>query len=333
MLPRPSTLFFHSLASLPRKDGIVPGLFPEFLPSLSKLSDVQTLPARYNRMMPVKLIALDIDGTLLDSRWQVSDANRQAIAEAARRGIEIALVTGRRYDFAMPIARQLDAPLTMIVSNGALIRSHDGRTHLRHLLPWRVAEQVLRLTMPWREGAAVIFDRPAENQLMLERLDPDDTLRYAYYSRNKQFIGFANPLETCLTEDPIQVMLSGKVAPMHEAEQALQGAEFAPEFALAVTRYEARDFAMIDVLHRICSKGASLSEWATLRGLAREEVMAIGDNHNDLEMLTFAGIPVVMGNSVPELKTYGWHETRTNDENGVAHAIEQFALREATPCA
>jgi Cof subfamily protein (haloacid dehalogenase superfamily) len=283
--------------------------------------------------MAVRLIALDIDGTLLDSRWQISDANRAAIAEAARRGIEVALVTGRRYDFAMPVAHKLDAPLTMIVNNGALIRSKEGQTHLRHLLPRTIAEQVLRLTLPWREGAAVIFDRPVEKQLMLEVLDPDDSLRYAYYSRNLQFIGLAKPLESCLSEDPIQVMLSGKVGPMRDAEAALRGAAFAEEFALAVTCYESKDFAMIDVINPACSKGSSLAEWAALRGFARVEVMAIGDNHNDLEMLTFAGIPVVMGNSVPELKAYGWHETGTNDENGVAHAIEQFALREATPSA
>jgi Cof subfamily protein (haloacid dehalogenase superfamily) len=283
--------------------------------------------------MAVRLIALDIDGTLLDSRWQISEANRAAIAEAARRGIEVALVTGRRYDFAMPVAHKLDAPLTMIVNNGALIRSKEGQTHLRHLLPRMIAEQVLRLTLPWRDGAAVIFDRPVEKQLMLELLDPDDSLRYAYYSRNLQFIGLAKPLESCLTEDPIQVMLSGKVAPMRDAEAALRGAAFAEEFALAVTCYESKDFAMIDVINPACSKGSSLAEWAALRGFAREEVMAIGDNHNDLEMLTFAGIPVVMGNSVPELKAYGWHETGTNDENGVARAIEHFALREATPCA
>src|SRR5438034_11117316 len=88
--------------------------------------------------MAVRLIALDIDGTLLDSRWQVSDSNRTAIAEAARRGIEVALVTGRRYDFAMPVARQLHAPLTplaltMIVNNGALIRSNDGRSEERRV--------------------------------------------------------------------------------------------------------------------------------------------------------------------------------------------------------
>ena len=288
---------------------------------------------RYNTKMAIRLIALDIDGTLLDSRWQISEANRAAIAEAARRGIEVALVTGRRYDFAMPVAHKLDAPLTMIVNNGALIRSKEGQTHLRHLLPRNIAEQVLRLTLPWREGAAVIFDRPVEKQLMLEVLDPDDSLRYAYYSRNLQFIGLAKPLESCLTEDPIQVMVSGKVRPMRDAEAALRGAAFADEFALAVTCYESKDFAMIDVINPACSKGSSLAEWAALRGFAREEVMAIGDNHNDLEMLTFAGIPVVMGNSVPELKAYGWHETGTNDENGVAHAIEQFALREATPCA
>jgi Cof subfamily protein (haloacid dehalogenase superfamily) len=283
--------------------------------------------------MAVRLIALDIDGTLLDSRWQISEANRAAIAEAARRGIEVALVTGRRYDFAMPVAHKLDAPLTMIVNNGALIRSKEGQTHLRHLLPKQTAARVLHLTSEWREGAAVIFDRPVEKQLMLEVLDPDDSLRYAYYSRNLQFIGLAKPLESCLTEDPIQVMLSGKVRPMRDAEAALRGAAFADEFALAVTCYESKDFAMIDVINPACSKGSSLAEWAALRGFAREEVMAIGDNHNDLEMLTFAGIPVVMGNSVPELKAYGWHETGTNDENGVALAIEHFALREANPCA
>jgi hydroxymethylpyrimidine pyrophosphatase-like HAD family hydrolase len=100
-----------------------------------------------------------------------------------------------------------------------------------------------------------------------------------------------------------------------------------------VTVYESRDFSMSDVIHPDCSKGSSLAEWAALRGFAREEVMAIGDNHNDLEMLSFAGVPVVMGNCVPELKTFGWHETGTNDENGVALAIHQFALTEAASCA
>src|SRR2546425_4914167 len=203
--------------------------------------------------MAVRLIALDVDGTLLDSRWQVSEANRAAIAGATRRGIEVALVTGRRYDFAMPVAQKLDCPLTMIVNNGALIRSKEGRTHLRHLLPRDISQRLLQLTKPWRDGAAVVFDRPRENQVMLEVLDQDDSMRYAYYSRNMEFIGLANPLETCLTEDPIQVMLSGKVGSIGKAEAALRGAPFVEEFALAVTCYEGKDFAMIDVLNPVCS--------------------------------------------------------------------------------
>jgi Cof subfamily protein (haloacid dehalogenase superfamily) len=282
--------------------------------------------------MAVKLIALDIDGTLLDSRWTLPEANRAAIAEATRRGIEVALVTGRRYDFAMPIALQLGAPLTMIVSNGAVIRTHDGQTHLRHLLPRETARRVLEITRPWRDSTAVIFDRAQANQVILEGFATNDPIRSAYYARNKEFLGQAVPLESCLTEDPLQVMLSGKVEPMRDAEAVLRGAHATEGFKVAATVYESRDFSMIDVLHPHCSKGAALAEWAALRGLTREEVMAIGDNHNDLEMLSFAGVPVVMGNCVPELRNFGWHETASNDHNGVAAAIELFALREVAPC-
>ncbi len=83
---------------------------------------------------------------------------------------------------------------------------------------------------------------------------------------------------------------------------------------------------MLDVAHPSVSKGATLAEWAALRGYHRDETMAIGDNHNDREMLEFAGLPVVMANCVDELKTTGWRETLSNDEAGVAAAIEAYAL-------
>jgi Cof subfamily protein (haloacid dehalogenase superfamily) len=312
-------LFGYSFAALPFGPAWFEALF--------------TLQSRLRELMPVRLIALDIDGTLLDSRWKLPEANRAAISEATRRGIEVALVTGRRYDFAMPIARELDTPLTMIVSNGALVRTQDGTTHVRNLLALQTARRILHLTLPWREGVGVVFDRPRENQLMLEVFETDDPIRQAYYDRNKEFLGCAKPLESCLTEHPLQVMLSGKVEPMREAEATLREAVFSDEYRLATTVYESRDFAMIDVLHPECSKGAALAEWAAIRGYERGEIMAVGDNHNDMEMLTFAGIPIVMGNSVAELKNFGWHETASNDENGVAVAIEEFALREAASCA
>lgn len=280
--------------------------------------------------MAVRLIALDIDGTLLDSRWRLSDANREAIQRATRCGIEVALVTGRRYDFALPVAQDLGCPVTMIVNNGGLIRSNDGHTRLKRLLPVKAARAALELGRPWRAGAAVIFDRPKENQLILEQLDPDDSIRYAYYSRNLDFIGVVSPIEDCLTEMPLQVMFSGTVAGMDALGQLLLASALAPEIKLASTKYASKDFAMLDVLPSGCTKGAALADWAKSQGLQRDEILAVGDNHNDFEMLEFAGIAVVMQNCVPELKMYGWHETHSNDESGVAAAIERFALGEAS---
>src|SRR5713101_7154710 len=164
--------------------------------------------------MAIRLIAIDIDGTLLDSRWELPEANRKAIAEAVGRGIEVALVTGRRFDFALPIAQQLRCRLVLIVNNGALVKSKDGTTHLRHLLPRDIARRALQAT----------------------------------------------PLESCLIEDPIQVMYTGPVERMREVEALLRALPLAKQFALAVTEYGSRDFGLIDVIHPACSKGATLAE-------------------------------------------------------------------------
>jgi Cof subfamily protein (haloacid dehalogenase superfamily) len=276
--------------------------------------------------MSVRLIALDIDGTLLDSASEVPEANRRAIEAAAERGIEVALVTGRRFDFALPIARQIPCPLTMIVNNGALVKSKDGVTHLKHLLQEQTARAVLQLFPEHRAGAAVVFDRPRANQVIYEQIDWEDPRRKLYFARNREFIAQISPLEDCLTEDPIQVMYSGSVAEMQIVSAALRGVPKSLKFSLAMTFYDHRDFAMVDVIRLNCSKGATLAEWTAQRGFSREEVMAIGDNFNDREMLEFAGLPVVMANSVPELKIQGWRQTLSNDEGGVAAAIREYAL-------
>jgi Cof subfamily protein (haloacid dehalogenase superfamily) len=276
--------------------------------------------------MAIRLIALDIDGTLLDSGWNLPEANRAAVTEAVRRGIEVALVTGRRFDFAKPISAQLGCPITMVVNNGALVKSNSGETRLRKLLSVDVARSALAVTKDFVEGTAVVFDRPRENQVIFDHLDITDPARRGYYERNKEYISFCSPLESCLTEDPIQVMYTGPVEKVRAVARTLRAMPGANQFALALTEYEARDFALADVVHPAVSKGATLAEWAALQGYRREEVMAIGDNLNDQEMLEFAGVPVVMGNCVAELKRSGWRETLSNDEAGVAAAISAYAL-------
>ncbi len=275
----------------------------------------------------IRLIALDIDGTLLDSQWRLPEANRDAIRRATARGIEVALVTGRRFDFARPVIDAIDVPLTLIVSGGALVKNREGQTLAGHLLPAAVAREVLNLTRAFRDATALVFDHPSAAQVVHECLDRGNPHRLAYYDRNRDFIVQVVPLEDALRDgDPIQVMFSGGVAEMRRLVSLLEAAPVGSRCSLAVTEYEARDFSLVDVNREGCTKGTTLAEWAGTRGLDRSQVMAIGDNFNDLEMLRFSGLPVVMGNAVPALLELGWAVTGSNDEAGVAAAIERFAL-------
>jgi Cof subfamily protein (haloacid dehalogenase superfamily) len=264
---------------------------------------------------------------LLDSHAHVPEENKRAVAEAAARGVEIVLVTGRRFDFARPIADALPCDLHLIVSNGALIKSKSGETHQQLLLPSQTARRVIESTEAFRSNAAVIFDRPMERQVILEKVEWDDPLRGGYFRRNRAYIAEVSPLVDCLNgEDPIQVMFTGGCQSIRTAMRELGALPIAADFTLALTEYEQRDFSILDVLRPGVTKGVALKEWARRRGIAREEIMALGDNWNDREMLEFAGLPVVMANSVAALKSLGWAVTSSNDECGVAKAINTYVL-------
>lgn len=272
----------------------------------------------------IRLIALDIDGTLLDSEGRIPEGNRDAIARAIDAGVEVALATGRRYDFARPIFESLPGPLTLIVSNGAIVKTREGETLMRTLLARETARSVLAQVPDHRESAAVVFDRAREGQIVLEAIDWEHPRHARFYAANRPFLSEVRPLEECLTEDPIQVMFSGGCIPMRALFERLRlGAD---GFSVALTEYEHRDFSLVDVVTAGCSKGSALREWSERRGFARSEVMAMGDNLNDLQMLEFAGTPVLMGNALAELKARGWAVSGRNDEAGVAQAIDRYVL-------
>ena len=270
----------------------------------------------------IRLIGIDVDGTLLDSAGRVPEANCRAIHDAVARGIHVALVTGRSYPFARPVARDLPPALTLIVSNGAVERTMDGGTVIRRLLDRGVARRVLAETHAHRDAAALIFDRDADGQVIFETMDWEHPARSKYWSRNHAHIAQSVPLEDALAEDPIQVMFNGSVAAMDALVATLRAG--AGAYAVSLTRYLQRDFSLIDVTAPGATKGQALRWRAEQLGLTRDDVMAIGDNFNDVGMLEFAGTPVVMANAVDELKTRGWFVTGHQDDAGVAAAIDQL---------
>jgi Cof subfamily protein (haloacid dehalogenase superfamily) len=272
----------------------------------------------------IRLIGIDVDGTLLDSEGRMPDANREAIADAVAAGIHVALVTGRSYPFARPVAQPLPDSITLIVSNGAVERSTSGATLARRLLDRIIARAVLEATRPYRDAAALIFDRDQGRQVIFETMDWEHAGRRNYWARNQSLIEQCIPLEEALVEDPIQVMFNGGAAAMRELADALR--RDSVDFAVSLTEYVHRDFSLIDVTAPTATKGRALAWRATQLGLTRDEVMAVGDNFNDLEMLEYAGTPVVMANAVDGLKHRGWHITGHQNESGLAEAIRRFAL-------
>ena len=236
------------------------------------------------------------------------------------------LVTGRRHDFARPVVEALDGPLTFITSNGALVKTDTGITLHRRLLGRHLARRVLEGTRRFRSAAALVFDRPDRGQVIYERIDWDDPRRRRYFERQRRFLAELAPLEAALTEDPLQVMFTGRFGDMRDLQALLRQLMTADECVVTATEYESQDFSLVDVVAAGCTKGTALEDWATRRGISREEVMAIGDNLNDREMLEYAGVGVVMGNAVGELKRLGYPITRSNHEAGVAAAIDEYAL-------
>jgi Cof subfamily protein (haloacid dehalogenase superfamily) len=277
----------------------------------------------------IRLIAIDIDGTLLDGRGHLPDAHRDAVVEASARGIEIALVTGRSFHFTQAVLERLPVPLTLIVNNGAVVKRKSGETEWRHVLDREAARAILAETQHLEDSVAIVFDRPGERQIMFERMDWTHPNRRGYYQKNQAYITAAPPpLADVLTEDPIQVMFNGSVKPMRALVDALRAMPIADRFSVALTEYEARDFSLVDVNGASCSKGTTLAKWVEARGLTPAEVMAIGDNLNDVEMLDFAGVAVVMGNATDAIKSRGYTLTGTNDEGGLAAAIRRHAFGE-----
>ena len=280
-----------------------------------KLQEVQILKPS------IRLLATDIDGTLLNPEFKISEGDLMALRRAHAAGIEIVLVTGRRHTFALPIAQQLGFDLWLISSNGAVTRSLAGETFHRDMMPAETCRKLCGAMQEFRGNTVLTFDQETKGAIVLERMDELGSSIRRWLEKNMEYIEFVMPIERALGKDPVQAMFCGTMERMTLALRALEGAGMDGMVTVLRTEYPERDLSMIDVLDVGCSKGHALERWAAHRGYGREEVMAIGDNHNDVEMLEFAGHPVIMGNACEELRSRGWTVTLGNDACGIAAAV------------
>jgi hydroxymethylpyrimidine pyrophosphatase-like HAD family hydrolase len=329
------------------------------------------LPAEdHNRS--IRLIAIDVDGTLLGDDGRVSPRNLAALRAMEERGIQLVVATGRRHSYAMRVLRPLGLlhKSILISSNGTVTRTlgacaangrHDGSpgefipSHLlaRNYLPHATALWLCEAIrgegeQDFRNAFVLTFDRTrpdgedSRGALVVERLDHLTASISRWMAANEPYLSQVTPIEDALTDPddpPIQAMLCGTLERMARAEARLlehigvavsgHESESAPhQLTLHRTEYPARDLSILDILPAGCSKGAALMTLAHARGIDADEILAIGDNWNDVSMLEAAGRAVVMENAPEELKAMarskGWRIARSNCEDGVAKAIESM---------
>lgn len=280
--------------------------------------------------MAIRMLALDIDGTLLDPNSKVSPRTRHTIERVTGRGIEVVLVTGRRFGSARPIALGLGLSAPLVSHNGALTKNSKSMEIIDHC-PLSCEQAARAILFGQREDLdLLVCDQPEGMGRVIvseKTLDRNDIVtRYLQYVRT---LGIELKVVTDLMdhcgEEVIQVLIVGTCSRMDEAYRHLRQQERDALKTLRTVYYSA-DMTIVDCLAPEVSKAAGLHAVAQRFGIAPAEIMAIGDNHNDLEMLEAVGSPVLMGNAEDELKMMGFPLTKSNSEDGVAVAIERYLL-------
>lgn len=280
---------------------------------------------------PIKLVAIDIDGTLLPSAGtEISARNQRALLEAEAAGIELVIATGRRQSYTTPLILPvgLKPDTVLITSNGTVTRTIEGERMDRFTLPVGTARELCPMLRQFGGTTVFTFDREGPGELVLESIEQLHGRISAWVEANRLWIEEVQPLERAFDsgEAPVQGMVCGTVAAMQQAQTWLSASKISSRIEMHRTEYPRRDLTIVDILPPGCSKGVALDRLARKRGIDRRSIMAIGDNFNDLEMLRTAGEPVVMANGAPDMvamaEQMGWRIAPSNDEDGVGQVLE-----------
>jgi len=304
------------------------------------------------RLRP-RLIAIDMDGTLMGADGKVSPRNVAALKAAEAAGIEVVIATGRRHSYAMKVLRGVGLAdrNRLVSSNGTVTRTVGAALVERTFLSEETSLWLCAQLDEFRNALVMTYDmvqpdgEDAYGALVVEELADLHASIGKWMEANAPYIEHAVPIEAAIRrrgaerEAPIQMMLCGSIERMRRAEARLleHPAVFSAgvtdparlanaKIALSRTEYPERDLSLLDILPAGCSKGAALTRLADSLGIGLREMMAIGDNWNDLSMLEIAGWPVLMDNAPDDLKEIaaerGWMLGGDHTRDGVADTIE-----------
>lgn len=282
-------------------------------------------------MTKYKLIALDIDGTLADSDGKITARTKETIHRVAQTGATIVVATGRRFITAKPRVLQLEFPEVLLAAhNGAILKRLNGELLHHQLLPCAVAKKVVQIS---RELGLrpVVFEgtQDAANLFVEDYGNELDAWELGYLQENAAHLKWVDNLATDLPGDVIEVISVVPAKQAHEIAALFQQRLNGQVKPILVIINNGRH-AFLGLSHAKVGKDLPLRYLAEQMEITPSEILAIGDNYNDLDMLQFAGTGVIMENADDALKQHGFYATASNDADGVAVALERFVLREDT---
>lgn len=273
-----------------------------------------------------RLLALDIDGTLLNDNRHVTDVTMAAIQRATEAGVYVTLCTGRSISTAAHVACRLPLNAPLILNGGALIYdSHWRRAlYIRNLHKSTALHAVHQL----RSLACyplVYAPLPESQYFYYDAYDPDNVSFLQYIEKNTGRAHEVEDIARLLDQDVAMVAITDRVARIQELAPSIRHQLQETTVTLEVSPLD-RAYCHVTITPQGVSKGHGLRELSILLGVDLSETIAVGDNLNDLDMLSTAGLGVAMGNATPETKAQADYVTGSNNENGVAQVVEQFIL-------
>ncbi|MDQ3327392.1 MAG: Cof-type HAD-IIB family hydrolase [Chloroflexota bacterium] len=274
-----------------------------------------------------RMVALDIDGTLLDPSGKLRSTVRDAVQETLDAGVLVTIATGRRFDSASAVARELGLELPLVLHGGTIIQDSETAEVLyedvmTHALLRTVIAEIVR-----HDQQPVLFTSPAAGGALHTGPSEQDSSAAAQYLAGQPDVRRSSYKALSSTDHTISVGVlqsDDVLRPLYEALESIAGCTvllWDPD-----PMYEGGIDHLLDVLNAGCSKFKALAHLAARYGIHTDEVMAIGDQVNDLDLIGKVGLGVAMGNAIPIVQQCAKVVVGTNAEDGVAEALRRFVL-------
>ncbi|MFZ7133609.1 MAG: Cof-type HAD-IIB family hydrolase [Eubacteriales bacterium] len=275
--------------------------------------------------MDIKLMAVDMDGTLLYSKHDISRRVKEAVAAAAQKGVKVVISTGRIYSSARYYSRLLGVDTAIISCNGAFIKEHENSEIIyKCSISGDALEEIVQVLQEYND---IYYNMYSEKTYYAKEYS-DVVRKYLQWNESQPV---ENKINIEIMEDPKEIIARGEeLFKIYLSQEHVPQGRF-NELIKCINYihgvYCVSSMALsVDVINTKVNKGNALRVLSERYNIHPKNIMAIGDNYNDLEMITFAGLGVAMGNAENEVKNAADYVTSSNMEDGVALAIEKFIL-------